>query len=78
MPELVIKYKSKKTLEALKSISKYFDFSIIENEASPSKTMSVHNVTVLKGVGKLNNQEMEDIFTKANLDARILREEAWK
>lgn len=78
MPELVIKYKSKKPLEALKSISKYFDFSIIENEKLKSETEKFQNFSIMKGKGKLNNLEMEEICTNANLDAKKLREEAWK
>ncbi|MBK0383786.1 hypothetical protein I5M32_12525 [Pedobacter sp. SD-b] len=76
MPELVIKYKNKKTLEALKSISKYFDFSIIENEKS--KPEKLQKFSIIKGKGKINTLEMEEIFTNANLNAKKLREEAWK
>jgi hypothetical protein len=77
MPELVIKYKSKKTLEALKSIAKYFDFSIVEKQKPDLGITKINGVTILKGIGQLNNEEMEDIFTNANLDGKKLREEAW-
>jgi hypothetical protein len=29
MPEIIVKYKNKRTLEALRSLAKYFDFEIL-------------------------------------------------
>ena len=42
MPELIIKYKSKKTLDALINFSKYFNFSIIFPSKSPKKTTKIN------------------------------------
>lgn len=34
MPEIIIKYKSKRTTEALQDLSKYLDFSIVMSSVS--------------------------------------------
>ena len=34
MPEVVVKYKNKKSLEALEDLSKYLDFQIVQKEAT--------------------------------------------
>ena len=73
MPEIIIQYKTPKTLKFLKNISKYFDFEISYPKKIAGNVQVINGVTIVKGKGKLNNAEMEEIFTKNNFDAKKLR-----
>ena len=82
MPEVTIKYKNQKTLEALKGLSKYFDFSITKNKAekkgTPIKnTFTVNGVTVIRGDSSIDISEMSDVFTGKNINPKELRKGAW-
>ncbi len=80
MPELVIKYKNKKTLEALLSIAKYFDFSVIlpEPKDKSSKITEINGVPVTMGDPTIDISDLQEIFTGRNLDARQLRKDSWR
>lgn len=79
MPELIIKYKNKKTIEVLKDLAKYFDFSVIMPvKTSNSKVKTTNGVTIIQGDSSIDIAEMERIFSKQNMDAKKLRENAWK
>jgi len=83
MPEVTIKYKDSKTLEALKDFSKYFDFIISKpknkkKEALPKNTFTINGVTVIRGDSSIDISEMSDVFTGKNINAKELRKEAWQ
>jgi len=76
MPEVTIKYKDSKTLEVLKSLSKYFDFIISSPKAKIKKkeTTIVNGVTMIRESNAgINNAEMTEIFTRNEFDAKELR-----
>ncbi len=78
MPELLIKYKDKRTLDALIDFSKYFNFSIITPKAKKKEEpFLINGVAVLLGNKSIDISDLETIFSKRNLDAKTLREAAW-
>lgn len=77
MPELVIKYKSKKTMEALKDFAKYFEFSIV----SPKKekgNFKIKGVTIIPDDKSVDLSGPQAIFSNKNPDAKKIRKEAWR
>jgi hypothetical protein len=78
MPELIIKYKNKKTLDLLLDIAKYFDFSIILPAKSKEKKTKVNGVTLIPGDSSIDTSELQGIFSLKNIDAKQLRQKAWK
>ena len=47
MKEVIIRYKDSKTLEILKSLARYFDFSISEKREESGKNKTTTSFTVL-------------------------------
>lgn len=78
MPELIIKYKSKKTLDALINFSKYFNFSIIFPSKSQKKTTKINGVSIIPSDGSIDTSELESIFSNKNMNADELRQKAWQ
>ncbi len=81
MPEVTITYKNSKTLEALKDLSKRFDFSIskpTKKEIPPENTFTINGVTIIRGNPSIDISEMSDVFTGKNIDAKELRKAAWQ
>jgi hypothetical protein len=78
MPELIIKYKNKKTLEALLDFAKYFDFSIIMPFKSKEKIINLNGVSIIPADSTVDTSELEAIFSSKNLDAKELRQKAWQ
>jgi len=83
MPEVIIKYNNPKTLEALKDLSKYFDFIISKPKSKrkdmlPKNTFTINGVTVIQGDASIDISEMSDVFTGKNIDAKELRRTAWQ
>jgi hypothetical protein len=72
MPELVIKYKNKKTLNALTDFAKYFEFSIIKPKEK------ITGLTIISGDNTIDTSELETVFTGKNLNAKQLRENVWQ
>ena len=78
MPELIIKYKNKKTLEVLKDFSKYFDFSVVIPQIiTKEKASGSNGVKIIPADKTIDTSELETIFSNKNLDAKQLRNEAW-
>jgi len=75
MPEVIIKYKRPETLKILKGLAKYFDFKVETDKTKKEPSLSD---ILVPGDKALNIAELEDIFTGSGIDARKLREEAWK
>lgn len=72
MPEVIIKYKSNKTLQALLDIAKYFDFTV-EAKATPNKdkgTLPIvfaekPDITALAGIWKGRDITIEQLRKNA-------------
>jgi hypothetical protein len=79
MPELVIKYKNQKTLDALLDFSKYFDFTVISSSKKmKKKNIQINGITLIPADDTINTSEMEIIFSNKNLDSKQLRVDAWQ
>jgi hypothetical protein len=79
MPELVIKYKNKRTLDVLLDISRYFGFSVIlPKQTKPEKEFQLNGVTILAADKSIDASELETVFTGKSIDAKQLRTDAWQ
>jgi hypothetical protein len=78
MSELTIKYKNKRTLDALLEFAKYFDFSIILPSKSKGKISEINGVSIIRANNSIDTSELETIFSTNNFDAKEIREKAWK
>lgn len=82
MSEITVKYKSKRALEALKDLSKYFDFSIVmpgvrEKNKNP-KTSKLNGITIVPGDSSIDTSDLTNVFSGRNIDPQKLRKEAWQ
>jgi len=78
MPELIIKYKNKRTLDALLDFAKYFDFSVILPAKSKEKIIKINGVSIISADSSVDTSELESIFSTNNIDAKELRQQAWQ
>lgn len=78
MPELIIKYKSKKTLDALLDIAKHFDFSIVFPNNQKGKITKINGVSIIPADGSIDTSELETIFSEKRIDAKELRQKSWQ
>ena len=79
MPEITIKYKNKKTLDALIDFSKYFDFSVVLlNKKTVEKISNINGVTIISANKSIDISEIENIFTGKNIIAKEIRKAAWQ
>lgn len=78
MPELTIKYKNKRTLQALMDFSKYFDFSIVLPKNKLPNESIIKGVTIIPADSSIDTTEMESVFSKRKLDPKQLRKESWQ
>ena len=77
MPEVTIKYKSAKSLEALKDFSKYFDFEITMPR-TPKTDKDKENVVINgNGVTTETLKDLTALFSATDMDAKKLRK-SWK
>jgi hypothetical protein len=76
MPEVVIKYKNQKALQALKDFARYFDFVISTPPPVPEK-QSINGVTIIPANNSLDTSALTKFFTGKNIDAGDLRTTAW-
>jgi len=79
MKEAIVKYKSNKTLAALKAMGQYLGFTV--EESSPSKKpdiIFINNVPVQRGDASVNVSELEEIFTGKGLNAAEIRKSGWQ
>jgi len=75
MPEVTIKYQKPETLKVLKGLAKYFDFKI---SGLKTKKKKVNGFTVTPGDPSIVPDDLSDIFSSRQVDAKTLREKAWK
>lgn len=92
MPEVTITYEKPETLKILKALAKYLDFKMSSSATKKkekslddilvpgekAKEFSVNGVTMIPGDPSIDITELRKIFTEKNLDAKKLREEAWR
>ena len=79
MPEITIKYKNKKTLEALIDFSKYFDFSVVlPNKKTVEKISYINGVEIILADKSIDISETENIFTGKNIISKEVRKTAWQ
>lgn len=83
MKEVTIQYDNPKTLQILKDIAKYFDFSISttkhnEKMVKSKKLGYVNGVAYTPGDTSIDISELSELFTGKNINARELRTIAWQ
>ncbi|MEN6455205.1 MAG: hypothetical protein ABFD10_13180 [Prolixibacteraceae bacterium] len=79
MKEVVIKYKNPKTLEAIKALSKYLDFSVdIPKPVKREKLEYINGVPAIPGDNSIDISELTSIFTGKELNAKNLRTLGWQ
>ena len=79
MPEIIVKYKNKKTLEALNDFAKYFDFEILLERSKKKNNQKILNgITVIPGDSSIDTNDLSNIFSGKNIDPLALRKKAWR
>ncbi len=80
MPEIIVKYKSKRTLEALRDFAKYFDYVISspDSEVKKDEQINLNGVTIIPADNSVDTSELSEIFTGKNINPSELRHEAWQ
>jgi len=78
MPELIIKYSSQKTLQALIDLAKYFDFEIAKPATSTKAKVFINGVALISGDKTVDISPLVKIFTGKDVDASNLRKMAWQ
>jgi imidazole glycerol phosphate synthase subunit HisF len=77
MKELRIKYKDQKSLEVLLKMLDTLGISYDFSESQIKSSENSNNVEIIEGKGKLDFQEMVEVFSKLDLDPVKLRENVW-
>jgi hypothetical protein len=62
-------------LKLLKSLAKYLDFKV--DSANKTKRPNLDDI-LIPGDQSIDISELEDAFKGSNIDAKKLREDAWK
>ena len=79
MPEVIVKYKNKKTLAVLNDLAKYFGYSISAFSREVSRKQNdVNGVTIISADSSVDASDLTTIFTGKNIDAEQLRKEVWQ
>jgi hypothetical protein len=79
MKEVTIKYKSNKTLDALRDMGKHLGFTVDEpKENKPAERFFINNVPVIRGDDSIDITELETIFTGKGLNADEVRKSGWQ
>ena len=80
MPEIIVKYKNKRTLEALRDFAKYFDYVISspDSKRKKAKPNIVNGVTIIPADNSINVSELTAIFTGKDVSSSQLRNDAWQ
>lgn len=76
MPEVIIKYKNSKALQALKDFAKYFNFTISPNTPGKER-QSINGVTVIPADSSIQVSTLRKVFTGRNIEGADLRSRAW-
>ena len=79
MPEIIVKYKNKRTLEALKEFAKYFDLEILlARSKKKDNQMNLNGITIIPGDSSIDTNDLSTIFSGRNIDPLALRKKAWQ
>lgn len=78
MPEIIVKYKSKKTLAALLDLAKYLDYVISSPDFDNKESITLNGVTIIPGDSSIDTSDLNKIFTSKNINPQQLRNEAWQ
>lgn len=78
MHEVVIKYKSRKTLKALAALGEYLGFTIADPEKKEKEIYYINGIPVESGDPKIEIQDLTTILTGESINAKTLRESAWQ
>jgi hypothetical protein len=80
MPEIIVKYKDKRTLQALQDFAKYFDFEISLPDllGKKEKQINLNGVTIVPADNSIDTADLTKIFSGKNIDPIQLRKKAWQ
>lgn len=79
MPEVIVKYKNKRTLESLKEFAKYFDIEILlAGSKKKDNQMNLKGITIIPGDSSIDINDLSNIFSGRNIDPLALRKKAWQ
>lgn len=81
MPQLTVKYKNRRALEALQHFAKYFDYEILLPEPKEEKKknkINFHGVTIIQGDSSINTDQLNKVFSSKNIQPSDFRKEAWQ
>lgn len=78
MPEVVVKYKTSKTLRALKDLAKYFDYVISSPAKDQDIELIINGVPVIAADSTIDTSELEILFSEKRVDANATRKQSWQ
>lgn len=78
MPEVVVKYKTSKTLRALKDLAKYFDYVISSPAKDQDIELIINGVPVIAADSTIDTSELEILFSEKRVDANAIRKQSWQ
>ena len=80
MPEIIVKYKNKRTLEALRDLAKYFDYEISSPDPTQktNERITLNGVTIIPADASVDTSDLAEIFTGKNINSSQIRSEAWQ
>ncbi len=78
MPEIKIRYKRQRTLQALKDFAKYLDFSIVNEKDADTKSYMLGNVLIVSPVSKTDVRKLKGLFSDSKLSLKEIRKNIWK
>lgn len=78
MPEVIIKYKKPETLKVLEDLSKSLDFDITLLDTGSAEEKELFDDILVPADKNADLSALNQVFNGKNLDARKLREEAWR
>ncbi len=79
MNEVIVRYKNRKVLKALTALGEYLGFTVDEpKKDQQSRTYLINGVPVESGDPSIDMHALHTIFTGTDIDAKTLRESAWR
>lgn len=80
MPEIIVTYNNRRTLEALQDLAKYFDYVISSPNPSGAdrEQIRLNGVTIIPADSSVDTSDLTDVFTGKNINPSQLRNEAWQ
>jgi hypothetical protein len=78
MPEIKIRYKRQRTLQALKDFARYFDYSIVNEREAGNNSYMIGNVSVIVPSAKSDARKLKGLFSDSNLSLKEIRKKVWR